>query len=385
MSYERRYQLVILLLAAALIYSLSLVNKVNLKLPTFKSSPPPLSFDADSEQYDWEVAEIARDLAVPWDLALLPDGRILLTERAGKVKLIDQSGQAKTIANFEQVSSVGESGMTGLTLHPNFLSNGYVYIYYTYRASGSILNRVSRFTLNNDLLLNEAVLIDSLPGGSIHNGGRMRFGPDQKLWILTGDAARPQLAQDPKSLAGKVLRVDDDGSVPDDNPTKGSPVYSFGHRNPQGLDWHPLTEELVATEHGETAHDEINIIKADGNYGWPEVNSCFGDSRLVEPILCSEEDTWAPSGGAFLGTKIWHFRNSFFFAGLRGQLLERIDIIDGKVANRQTIIKNKYGRLRAVLADQQGSLYISTSNLDGRGQPNPGDDKILKLTPKKKN
>lgn len=385
MSQDRRYQLVILLLAGALIYSLVTGGKINLKLPNSRIAPPPLSFDADSEQYDWEITEVAKNLEVPWDLALLPDGRILLTERAGKVKMADQSGQVKTIANFEQVSSVGESGMTGLALHPNFLSNSYVYIYYTYRSSGSIFNRVSRFILKADQLSDEVILIDHLPGGSIHNGGRMRFGPDKQLWILTGDGARPSLAQDKNSLAGKVLRVNGDGLVPDDNPTKGSPVYSFGHRNPQGLDWHPLTEELVATEHGETAHDEINIIRPHGNYGWPEIKRCFGSSNLVEPILCSNDETWAPSGGAFLGTKIWHFRNSFFFAGLRGQLLERVDIVDGKVVKRETVIKNKYGRLRAVLADGQGNLYVSTSNLDGRGQPQPDDDKILKLTPKKKN
>lgn len=354
----------------------------------FKTRPTPQdtfkAYDADGEKYAWDIEVIASGLEVPWDLALTDEGEIFITERAGKVKLLKKDGSIQTISNFPQVASVGESGMTGLALHPDFRQNGYIFIYYTYRVGGEILNRISRFTYKNNRLTDEVIILDKLPGGVIHNGGRMRFGPDQKLWILTGDAARPSSAQDIKSLSGKVLRINDDGSYTDGNAFKNSPVFSFGHRNPQGLDFHPLTEQPITTEHGETAYDEVNLIKAGKNYGWPDNKKCFSDDLLFEnPILCSGEFTWAPSGAAFLGSDIWRLRNSYFFAGLRGQILERVDIVDGRVTNRETIIKDTYGRLRAVVSDKKGHLYVSTSNLDGRGNPKQGDDKILKLTPKK--
>lgn len=346
------------------------------------SNSPVEAYDVDQEKYAWEIKEIATGLDTPWDLVLLEDGRIFITERGGKVKLLDQ-GQVKEIADFPQVAEVGESGMTGLALHPDFSENGFIYIYYTFRKSGDILNRVSRFTFNGSILSDEKIILDNLPGGSIHNGGRMKFGPDKKLWVTTGDASRPALAQDVNSVAGKILRMNEDGSVPSDNPFPNSLVYSIGHRNPQGIDFHPLSEEIVVTSHGETAYDEVNIVKAGSNHGWPEVKKCFsGRKDFVEPILCSMEETWAPSGAAFMGSKIWKFRYSYVFAGLRGELLERVDIIDSKVAGRETITKGTYGRLRAVVADKDGNLYVSTSNRDGRGKIREGDDKILKITPK---
>ena len=342
---------------------------------------PPVAYDSDSEKYSWDVQTIATGLEVPWDLAL--DGsKLYITERPGRLKVL-QNGLVKTIATLPQVVSVGESGLTGITLHPDFAENGYIYLYYTYRDAGEILNRVSRFTLKDNYLKDEKIILDNLVGGTIHNGGRLRFGPDDKLWVLTGDAARSVFAQQADSREGKVLRMNDDGSIPADNPTKGSLVYSLGHRNPQGLAWHPLTQELLVTEHGETAHDEINIIKPNNNYGWPEVKKCFSDDpRFVNPILCSGQETYAPSGIAALGTNIWRLRNSFVFAGLRGNLLERIEVIDGKVGERETIIKGTYGRLRSVLVDKEGNIYVSTSNKDGRGNPTTKDDRILKITPR---
>lgn len=348
--------------------------------------PPLTAYDADKEIYEWEITEIASGLKVPWDMALSQNGDIFITEREGKVKLLTKEGNVKTIASLPEVASIGESGLTGIALHPDFDTNKFIYLYYTFREGGAIYNRVSRFTYQGGQLKDEKIILDKLPGGVIHNGGRLKFGPDRKLWVLTGDASRSELAQKLDSLGGKVLRMNDTGIVPLDNPIESSLIYSLGHRNPQGLDFHPLTEELIVTEHGETAHDEVNLIKAKANYGWPIVKRCFGEvSSYISPILCSEQETYAPSGAAFIGSKNWRLRNSLFFAGLRGNLLERIEIINGKVTERETIIKGKYGRLRGVLADPKlGILYVSTSNLDGRGTPGDRDDKILKITPKKK-
>lgn len=347
--------------------------------------PTPTAYDVDAETYTWETSDFVTGLEVPWDMAFDSTGQLFFTERPGRVKVRQTNGQVNTILNLESVASVGESGMTGMTLHPDFANNRFVYLYYTYRKSGNILNRVSRFEYKEDQLVSEKVLVDDIPGGSIHNGGRMRFGPDKKLYILTGDGGRPDFAQSKSSFAGKVLRANEDGSVPADNPFPGSLVFSLGHRNPQGLAWHPLTEELVVTEHGETAHDEINLVKGKGNYGWPLEKKCnSANPDFTNPILCSDQETWAPSGIAALGTKQWKFRYSFVFAGLRGNLLERIEIIDGKVTSRETILKGNYGRLRAVAVDAEGNVYVGTSNKDGRGDPKPGDDKIIKLTPKLK-
>lgn len=341
------------------------------------------AYNADTENYNWEISEFATDLEVPWDMAFTPDGSLFITERPGKLKLRLPDGTIKTIAQLPQVSSVGESGLTGIALHPNFAQNGFLYMYYTYRDQGVILNRVSRFIYKEDALTQETYIVNNLKGGSIHNGGRLRFGPDGKLWVLTGDAGRPNLAQDASALEGKVLRMNEDGSAPDDNPTKGSLVYSLGHRNPQGLDWHPLTEELLVSSHGETAHDEINLITPNGNYGWPVEKKCREQSPYIAPLLCSGDDTWAPSGIAFWGTDIWRLRYSLFFAGLRSGKLHRIAITDSKVAEQETIIDGTYGRLRGLVKGPDGALYVSTSNRDGRGKPNPTDDRILRVVPQK--
>lgn len=385
-----KWHILAVLILSIVVGGASYYKNINSKPGTAQPTNSPkeqiTAYDADREKYSWDIEVLASNLEVPWDLALTDEGDMFITERGGKVKLLKKGVKvAQTIADFSQVASVGESGMTGITLHPDFKKNKYVYIYYTYRSGGEILNRVSQFTYQNNQLTDENIILDNLPGGVIHNGGRIKFGPDKKLWILTGDGARPNFAQDLNSLGGKVLRINDDGSIPGDNPFKDSPVFTLGHRNPQGIGFHPLTEQPVTTEHGETAHDEINLIKIGKNYGWPEEKRCFSDDpRFENPLLCSGELTWAPSGGAFIGSKIWRLRNSYFFAGLRGQLLERIEIVNNAVTERETIIKDTYGRLRAVLADQKEAvLYVTTSNLDGRGDPKEGDDKILKITPKK--
>lgn len=338
-------------------------------------------FNADEEQFQWKDEVIATGLDIPWDLAEEPSGRILFTERTGKVKALNQDGTIKTLAEIP-VAIVSESGLTGIALHPDYEKNHYLYLYYTYRSGGELLNKVARYTLVDDQLKEDKVLFDRFPGGQIHNGGRIRFGPDQKLYIETGDAARPALAQDLNSLSGKILRVNDDGSVPADNPIKDSPIYTYGHRNPQGLDWHPLTEQLFATEHGDTAHDELNIIQAGKNYGWPNdrLGNGQADPTIVQPILESGSETWAPSGLAFYGSSIWGLHNTAFMAGLRSQQLMKLEIVDGKVADQEILLKGKYGRLRAVYVKKDGTILITTSNRDGRNTPAADDDRIIKLT-----
>lgn len=345
------------------------------KMPAKQPAGLPTPFDADSEKITFKDEVIATGLEIPWDLAEEPDGRILITERTGKLKAMSLDKSIKTLAEIP-VATVSESGLTGIALHPDYQNNRQLYLYYTFRQGGELLNKVVRYTLSNDQLKEDKVIIERLPGGQIHNGGRLRFGPDGQLYIETGDAAKPSLAQDPNSLAGKILRYNADGTIPADNPDPNSPIYTSGHRNPQGLAWHPLTEELYATEHGETAKDELNRLVPGGDYGWKAENQ-----NSVKPILSSGNDTWAPSGLAFYGTSIWGLRNSAFMAKLRGKRLTRLEIVDGQVKSQEDLLVNRYGRLRAVIVTKDGNLLITTSNRDGRATPATDDDRIIKLTP----
>lgn len=234
----------------------------------------------------------------------------------------------------------------------------------------------------------EQVLIDKIPAAPIHDGGRIKFGPDGKLYVTTGDSANPNLAQDLTSLAGKILRINPDGSTPTDNPFSNSLVYSYGHRNPQGLDWDPLTGKLVETEHGPSgekgfAHDEVNVIEPGKNYGWPNVVGKANDPRYVDPIIDTGDVTWAPSGASFYhADKIPGWKDKFFIATLRGNHLRilQLDTEANKVISSEAVLQGTYGRLRDIAQGPDDYLYILTSNTDGRGLPAPDDDKILRIT-----
>ena len=259
------------------------------------------------------LSVVAENLEIPWALAFLPDGRIIFTERPGRVKIIEKNGNVNTIANIAQVNHVGEGGLLGAAVHPDFDKNNFVYLYYTYSSTGeNTLNRVARYRFSDEKLVDEKVIIDAIPGAANHNGGRLKFGPDKFLYITTGDAQNPSLAQNRDSLAGKILRVDEDGKAASGNPF-GNRTYSYGHRNPQGLAWDEKGQ-IWETEHGPLARDELNLIKIGGNYGWPNVTGNQKAQGFESPILNSGIATWAPSGAAYLN-------GSVFFAGLRGNAL----------------------------------------------------------------
>lgn len=356
--------------------------------PAPTTTPPPSPIPAADVALRVEV--VATGLEVPWALAWAPDGRLFVTERPGRVRVIvDGRLQAEPVAEIP-VAAVGEGGLMGLALDPDFAHNGYVYTMYTYSEGGGLANRVSRWVLREGRLQDEAILLDGIPGARNHNGGRIAFGPDGTLYVTTGDASQAGLAQDIGSLAGKVLRMNPDGSVPEDNPFPGSLVYSYGHRNPQGLAWRPETGQLVTTEHGPSGEgglccrDEVNAIRSGANYGWPVVAGEARDERFVDPLASSgPTDTWAPSGAAFYdGTALAAWRGDLFFAALRGRHLHRLALGDDNgptVIERERLFEGEYGRLRAVAMGPDGHLYFTTSNRDGRGQPAPGDDRILRI------
>lgn len=299
---------------------------------------------------------------------------MVFTEREGKIKMIDKKGNLveKDIAVIEDVHSVGEGGLLGVEVSPKFLSNRYIFIYYTYQSLGkNTLNKVVRYKFLNGSLTDEKIIVDKIPGGIFHNGGRMKFGPDKYLYITTGDAGEPSLSQNKTSLAGKILRVDEDGKIPDGNPF-ANPVFSYGHRNPQGIAW-DKRKKLWETEHGSSTLDEVNLIEPGKNYGWPIIRGNEQKTGMLKPDLNSGKDTWAPSGAAILG-------DSLFFGGLRGEALYEVDL-NSNPLTLKAHFKENFGRIRDVVVGPDKNLYILTSNTDGRGDPTPQDDKIIKLNP----
>lgn len=318
---------------------------------------------------------IVENLDVPWEIGFLPDGDMLITERSGN--LIRIGSEKKVIKKVEGVKHVGEGGLLGLVLHPDFSDNGLLYLYYTTTQSGNITNRVERYKLDNDQLSEEKLILEGIKGSANHDGGRMAFGPDGYLYITTGDAQEPGLAQNKDSLNGKILRISDDGEIPSDNPF-GNAVYSLGHRNPQGLVWDE-NKTLWETEHGpsgsQTGYDEINIIRMGGNYGWPEVYGDNNKAGFTPPVIQSgSKDTWAPSG-------LTYWDGSLFFSGLRGEAFYEAKIGSNNILELTTHFEKEFGRLRAAVLGPDGYLYISTSNKDGRGRLKEGDDKIIKINP----
>jgi glucose/arabinose dehydrogenase len=333
-------------------------------------------------QFPYRIEVIAENLSVPWAIAESDDGRIFFTERGGTIRVIENGRlNPQPVAIISPIFTEAEAGLFGIALDPNFSENGYVYAMHTYSVGNNIYARIIRFVDRNNSLSLDNIIIDRIPSGRIHLGGRIKIGPDGKLYIPAGDANNYSFAQDPSILAGKILRLNLDGTIPEDNPFPNSPVYSLGHRNPQGLAWNS-ENVLYASEHGESGHDEINIIKAGKNYGWPLVQGDETTTIPIEkPIFHSGTQTFAPSGITFVNQGPWQGR--LLVATLRGQQLLSLALSeDGTVVeNLESWLPNEYGRLREVYQARDGSIYVTTSNRDGRGNPNVGDDKILKLIP----
>jgi glucose/arabinose dehydrogenase len=335
--------------------------------PTESSGAAGLAAD------DAEADVLAEDLDVPWEVVVLDEGRYLVPERPGNLVLVED-GEQHVVEEFDELEDpfLGEGGLLGVAVHPNFEETNWIYVYQTVDRE-SVQNTVRRFELDTESyeLHDETVIIDGIPSDRIHNGGRITFGPDGYLYITTGDSNDPDLAQDRDSLAGKILRLNDDGSIPADNPFD-NPVYSYGHRNPQGLAWED--GRLWATEHGSSARDELNVIDAGGNYGWPTITGTQNGSGMESPVFTSGQyETWAPAGVAA-------HEDSVFFAGLRGERLYEATVDGESVVSFVAHFAGDFGRIRAVTLGPDGEyLYLTTSNTDGRGVERDGDDRLIRI------
>jgi aldose sugar dehydrogenase len=347
--------------------------------------PPPAGADSI-------VTEIvAGGFDTIWELAWGPDNNIWITERPGTISRVNPTTGAKTQVGQISVSEINEGGLLGMAFHPNFAQQPYVYLMYTY-SSGGQRNRLVRMRYNGTTLGSPETLLDNIPGAGNHNGSRIAVGSDQLLYVSTGDASTDRLAQDRSSLAGKILRLTLDGAPAPGNPF-GTAIYSFGHRNPQGMVFNRANGFLYITEHGPDDNDEVNRIEAGRNYGWPNVRGkCDNDRSSSEIAFCQANNvveslaqwtpTIAPAGmDLYTSDRISAWRGSLLFTTLKGRALYRLTLSpDGtRVVAEERLFFDSFGRLRDVLAAPDGAVYLGTSNRDGRGSPSSQDDRIIRV------
>ncbi|MDY6779603.1 MAG: PQQ-dependent sugar dehydrogenase, partial [Halobacteria archaeon] len=330
--------------------------------------------ETDGSRTEVRTETVASNLDTPWGVGF--DGNdLLFTERRGRLKMLNLgSREVTTLAEVSDTVEAGEGGLLGLALHPDFPDDERLYVYQTYRdGGGGLSNRVLSYTYDGNGVERADTVLDGIPASSVHNGGRIAFGPEGYLYVTCGDAAESRKAQDTGALNGKILRLEDDGSVPSDNPFGDrNPVFSYGHRNPQGLAFRPRNSGLYSTEHGPDTHDEVNIIEKGGNYGWPVVKGESRREKFVDPVT-SYTPTIAPGSAEF-------HDGSFYFGALISEHLHRIEF-DGSgrdVASQDRLLEDEFGRLRTVVG-KDDALYVTTSNRDGRGTPSSKDDRIIRV------
>jgi len=347
-------------------------------------------------QSNLKTRTVATNLDTPWEIIWGPDDFIWITERMGKISRINpNTGAVSEVIQIADIREVGEGGLLGMEIDPDFSTNNYFYVGYNYYASGNIYReKIVRFTYNPATGKADSpfILLDNIDGANNHNGCRMVISPDKKLIFTTGDAQVTSKSQDVKSLNGKTLRINLDGTIPADNPFPGSPVWSWGHRNPQGLVFSPDGKILYSSEHGASTNDEINIIQKGRNYGWPKVEgfcdiagetAFCNDSNVVEPIQ-AWTPTLAVAGMDFYNSDlIPEWKNSLLVTSLKASRITQLllDETGAKVLKANDFYTNTFGRLRDVCNSPDGKVYIAVSNRDGRGSPKADDDKIVEITP----
>jgi glucose/arabinose dehydrogenase len=341
---------------------------------TEKTADATGSGEATTERV--EVSTLATDLEVPWSFAFLPDGDALVTERdSGRLLRVSPYGEVREVQTLPEGGS-GEGGLLGVAVSPDYEEDHYVYAYYTTRRD----NRVVRFRLGEQ----PQPILTGIPVNTYHDGGRIKFGPDGMLYVSTGDAGDTGNSQDRSSLGGKILRIEPDGSVPPDNPFPGNPVYSYGHRNVEGLAW-DADGQLYASEFGQDTWDEVNRIEAGENYGWPEIEGRGGeDEGYIDPLTVWPTSEASPSGAEIMvDGAIPQWEGDLFVTALRGERLWHLELNDkGEIIGRQKLLDGEVGRIRDVAQAPDGSLWVSTSNHDTYGSPvSEQDDRIFRLAP----
>ncbi|MBP6001924.1 MAG: PQQ-dependent sugar dehydrogenase [Pyrinomonadaceae bacterium] len=352
-------------------------------------------FETRAKDARFRVETVATGLEVPWGFAWLPNKDLLFTERPGRVRIIE-GGKLRPEPVFivPDVEPSSESGLMDISLHPDFAKNGFIYLAYAYNKEGKRV-KVMRYKYAGGKFTEPKAIIEDVPGAPNHAGMRCRFGPDGKLYVTTGDSTDWNLAQKLDSLAGKTLRLNDDGTVPSDNPfskTAGArpEIWSYGHRNAQGLAWQPGSGLMFQTEHGPSffegkgsGGDEVNIVEAGKNLGWAEIHHTEKRDGMVSPLL-EYSPACAPGSGMFYnGAAFPAFKGNFFFGCLRGARIIRVTLNGRTVTSQENLLEGTVGRIREMAEGPDGYIYFSTSNRDGRASPSKDDDRIMRLVPEK--
>jgi aldose sugar dehydrogenase len=360
---------------------------------TIQSAKIDESGATSTNETKFKIETVASGLEVPWAFAFLPDGNMIFTERPGRVRMIEKGKlRQEPIFVVPDVEPSSESGLMDVSIHPKFAENKLVYLAYAYRGDGKQV-KIVRYKFDGNKLTEPKTVIENIPAAPNHAGTRADFGPDGKLYVTTGDATDWNLAQKLDSLAGKTLRLNDDGAVPQDNPfinqkNARPEIWTYGHRNAQGLAWQPGSNLMFQTEHGPSGFegkggggDEVNIVEAGKNYGWAEIHHKQTREGVVSPLL-EYTPACAPASGAFYnGGAFPDFKGNFFFGCLRGQRIIRVTLNGRNVVAQEDLLKGIYGRIREVAEGSDGFIYFSTSNRDGRGSAASDDDRILRFVP----
>ena len=339
------------------VFSLMAVSMLALWGNFLRDRKPAPRQEEETSQPESPITIVAQHLHSPWDLAFLPDGDLLVTELTGRLLRI---GSTTASYQIPEVYALGEAGLLGITLHPDFESNQWIYLFFTTKADDHLSNQLVKYRLHGNELEKVLTIIDGIPASAFHNGGRVAFGPDEALYIATGDAGNASLAQDPHSWAGKILKTNSEG--------ENIEIYSYGHRNPLGLCWDE-DGNLWASEAGPQGKDKISLVLQGSNYGWPK-----GKLVRASAIDNPQSVSWG------IG-QIAHADGHLYVAGLRGNALYDIDLA---VQPLETVVHlhHRFGRIRSVAFGPDGYLYLTTNNRDGRGQPQSDDDKLIKIDPK---
>ena len=339
------------------------------------SNPPPIPEPKIDSTGNESVKIIAKNLNKPWAIESV-DNRIFFTESGGKIRVIDSEKLLEEPLASLRVANVYDGGLLGIAAHPNFSDNSFLYVYYTYEEDGNLWNKILRIKEAENKIQDAKTIFDKIPGSIFGNGGVLKFGPDNKLYV--GTATVSDASNDPQninSLSGKILRLNDDGSIPDDNPIDDSPVFSYGHRNVRGMGWDQYGN-LFASELGPTKNDELNLIQPGKNYGWPDIQ-CSNSEGSVSPIACFDPSL-EPGGLVFYTGDKLDFQNKMILASLKAQNLFKVEINDDGSTSQNSIMGG-LGRIRDVIESQDGYIYIITSNTDGKGFPSSDDDMLLRI------
>ncbi|WP_079702288.1 PQQ-dependent sugar dehydrogenase [Daejeonella lutea] len=343
------------------------------------NDPEPVLTDATID-----IQVLSQNLTLPWEITWGPDNMIWMTERGGRISRVNPgTGAVTNVITIPDVKATGEGGLLGMAIHPSFTANPHVFVVYNYDKAGTYTEKVVRYTYNGSTLTSPTIILDNIPASNIHNGSRLLISSDLKLYITTGDASNQPSAQNLTSTSGKILRINLDGTIPSDNPIAGNPVWSFGHRNPQGLVF--ANDKLYSSEHGPDKDDEVNIILKNRNFGWPTVNGLCDENgeqsfctanNVAQPII-RWTPTLAVSGMDFYNNNaIPQWKNSLILATLKDETLYqlRLNAAGDKVDESKKLISGTYGRLRDVCVSPEGKVFVATSN--------GSNDKIIVLMKK---